>query len=90
MVAIGGLLSTLCGAIGVLFWALIASKNGQIQQATDAGKAQVIREQELTNKLLPAVEENTRTLGRLVELTTALMEELKRERDRASSRGRSG
>lgn len=55
--AIGGALAT---TIGVLFRALLGAKESQIK-----------REQDLTNKLLPAVEENTRTLQRLVEVWQA-------------------
>lgn len=60
MAAISALLSGLCLAIGILFRALLGAKDAQIK-----------REQELTNKLLPAVEENTRTLQRLVEVMQA-------------------
>jgi hypothetical protein len=55
--AVGLLLTSLSSVIGVLFWQLLGAKDRAI-----------LREQELTNKLLPAVEENTRTLQRLVEL----------------------
>ena len=55
------ILGGMCAAIGLLFHQLIASKNEQIE-----------REQELTNKLLPAVEEGNRTLQRLVELIQTL------------------
>lgn len=51
------ILTSLCGAIGLLFRGLLEAKN-----------AAIAREQELTNKLLPAVENNTRTLERLVEV----------------------
>jgi len=47
----------MAGAVGALFWALIASKNEQIK-----------REKELTDKLLPSTEDNTRSLTQLMEL----------------------
>lgn len=57
VVAISAILGALATTIGVLFRALLSAKDAQIK-----------REQELTNKLLPATEENTRTLQRLVEV----------------------
>lgn len=63
--AVTALLGGLVAAIGVLFFQLIASKNEQIK-----------REQELTNKLLPAVEEGNRTLQRLVEAIQNLTRDL--------------
>jgi hypothetical protein len=60
VVAITALLGALGTTIGFLFRAYDGSQ-----------KAAITREQELTNKLLPAVEENTRTLQRLVEVFQA-------------------
>lgn len=54
--AITTVLLSLTGAIGILFRALLASKNAAIQ-----------REQELTDKLLPTVEEIARTQRQLLE-----------------------
>jgi hypothetical protein len=71
--AVTALLGGLVAAIGVLFFQLISSKNSQIN-----------REQELTNRLLPAVEEGNRTLQRLVELILSL------QRDLISRRGPGG
>lgn len=58
--AVSAILGALCTTVGFLFRAYDGSQ-----------KAAITREQELTNKLLPAVEENTRTLQRLVEVFQA-------------------
>lgn len=65
------LVGVLGTVIGTLFWQLLSAKDRAIS-----------REQELTNKLLPAVEENTRTLQRMVDLIQALALE------KPSARGR--
>lgn len=57
VLVVGGLLSVCAGAITALFAALIAAKN-----------AQIVREQELTNKLLPAVQEISQVVLRLAEV----------------------
>ena len=77
--AVTALLGGLVAAIGMLFNSsrarereltaeLIAAKNEQIKREQDL----VMREQELTEKLLPAVEEGNRTLARLVQLIETL------------------
>lgn len=67
VVAITAILGAMATAIGFLFRAYDGSQ-----------KAQIKREQELTNKLLPAVENNTRTLERLVEVFQASQKTLER------------
>ncbi len=63
--AVTTLLGCLAGAVGLLFSQLISSKNEQIR-----------REQDLTNKLLPSVEEGNRLLQRLVEALSNLQRDL--------------
>lgn len=93
VVAVSGLLSALAGAVGVLFWALHASQNAQIK-----------REQELTNTLLPAVREISQIVLRLAETLQAQGAESRERTERLerltaevrdklltiTSRGRSG
>lgn len=83
VLAVTGLLAALCGALGVV-WRQSQSRERELTDAIIRGKdSQILREQELTNKLLPAVEENTRTLQRVAELMQAISQE------RPSSPGRS-
>lgn len=67
MAAVSALLLSLTSAIGVLFWALIGSLRDR-----------VAREKELTDRLVPAVEENTRTLTRLLEAIQRFSDRLER------------
>ena len=74
LAAITAVLLSLTGAIGILFRALIVSKDKAIA-----------REQELTDKLLPAtqdttraVQENTRATGVLAETVRRLEEKVTR------------
>lgn len=72
--AIGGLLTSLVTAIGILFRALLKAKDDQIK-----------REQDLTGKLLPAMENNTKTLERVLEI---IQIEQQNQYQRTSARGR--
>jgi hypothetical protein len=68
------LLGTLATPIGILFWQLDKSRKEQISQAEKSADDRVARERELTDKMLPGVEENTRTLKRWIEIQETLIE----------------
>ncbi len=78
VLAVTGLLGAMASAVGVLFWALIASKNDQIKQSQADANDKVKREREITDRLTPSVEENTRTIKRWIEIQESLLERERR------------
>lgn len=78
VLAVTGLLACLASAIGVLFWRLDDSRQSQIAQAQTDADDKVEREREITDKMMPAVEENTRTLKRWIEIQEAIWERERR------------
>jgi hypothetical protein len=65
--AVTALLAGLCTAIGVLYLSSRARESKLTDDLIASKNAQIEREKELTNKLLPAVEEGNRILQRLME-----------------------
>lgn len=78
VLAVTALLGSLATAIGILWTRLDAARVSQIQQAVDSANDRVKREREITDKMLPGVEENTRTLKRWIEIQEAFWERERR------------
>lgn len=78
VIAVTGLLSVMAGAIGTLFLAL----RGSYKENAELLKAQIKREQDLTDTLLPSVREISQIVLRLAETMQGQGQESRDRMDR--------
>jgi hypothetical protein len=65
---ISALLAAYTTGVGILFRALLKAKDDQILAAERTAQDRVNREREITDRVIPAIEEHTATVKRLIQI----------------------